>query len=69
MVLRARRLATIAKDIEASLPGFRVKVRATSLTIDRKPKGVRWRIPGKRRAGNELVVLNAEGREVLRHNA
>ena len=37
---------------------------------DRHPKGVRWRIPGKGRYGNKLVVRNKETREIIyEHNS
>lgn len=62
----SRRLTTIAKWINENMPGFRARVERVFYNTDRHPKGVRWRIPGKGRRGNQLVV-EKDGREVLKH--
>lgn len=64
----ARRLATIARFINAHLPGYAARIEKGYCSTDRKIPGTRLRHPGKGRWGNELFV-EKDGVEVLRHNA
>jgi len=63
----ARRLATIAREINADLNGFTAEVIRGYACTDRKVG--RLRIPGKGRHGSRLVVRNADGNVVLDHNS
>lgn len=63
-----RRLKTIARWINESMPGYSAEIREGYCSTDRKPQGVRWRIPGKGRTGTRIVVR--KGSEVvLDHNS
>jgi len=64
-----RRLATIAKEINAEVEGFTAQVVPGYCNTDRKIAGTRLIHPGKGREGNKIVVRNAEGNVVLSHNA
>lgn len=63
----ARRLATIAKEINAEVEGFTAEIVRGYCNTDRKIGRLRW--AGKGREGNKLVVRNADGNVVLSHNA
>jgi len=64
----ARRLATIAKEINEVTPYTATIVRGYCNT-DRKIAGTRLRWPGKGREGNRLIVRDEGGNVVLDHNA
>lgn len=66
--MKARRLKTIAAWINANMEGYSARIEKGYCNTDRKPKGARWRIPGKGRTGNLLKVLKG-GVVVFRHNA
>lgn len=66
--MRAPRLAKLAEVINAD-GRFVATIEAGYCNTDRHPKGVRWRIPGKGRRGNKLVVKNKSGETVFTHNA
>lgn len=66
----ARRLATIARHINESWPGYTAKVKKVTVSTDRKLPGSRLIWPGKGRTGNRLTVTeDATGREVYRHDS
>ena len=66
---RSPRLTTIAKAINASGTGYTATIERGHCNTDRHPKGVRWRIPGKGREGNEIIIRDPNGNIVKRHNA
>lgn len=66
---RAPRLAAIAAWINSLGNGYTAEIVRGYCHTDRHPKGVRWRIPGKGREGNRLVVRAANGEVVIDHNA
>jgi hypothetical protein len=53
----------IAAWITANVPGHRATVEPSYTNTDRHSKGVRWRIPGKRRKG---YLLRVYGRDQFR---
>ncbi len=63
------RLQTLARAINKHCRGFHAEVVDGYCSTDRHPKGVRWRIPGKGRRGNRLVVRDRCGRIILDHNS
>lgn len=63
----ARRLATIARDINDNIDGFTATVERGYCSTDRKVG--RLRVPGNGRYGSRLVVRNADGNVVLDHNS
>jgi len=65
----SRRLKTIAAEINGAGLGLRAEIDQGYCNTDRKPRGVRWRIPGKGRYGNRIRVFTAGGEEVLNHNS
>lgn len=68
----ARRLTTIAREINDELDGFTATVEKVSVNTDRKVKngGRSLRVPGKGRTGSEITVVHdATGRKLLRHNS
>lgn len=66
----ARRLATIAREINESVDGLSAKIERGYCDTDRKIPGSRLRWPGKGRHGNRLIVTHeATGRVVMDHNA
>lgn len=68
-VQSAPRLKKLAEIINAS-GRFTAKIERGYCNTDRHPKGVRWRIPGKGRHGNRLIVKDKlGGLVVLDHNA
>ena len=66
--MKARRLKVLAAIINAS-GKFTAEVVRGYCNTDRHPKGVRWRIPGKGRVGNRIIVKDLQGVVVLDHNA
>lgn len=62
----ARRLKTIAKEINETLPGYTANVTAERLDTDGRVG--RLRIPRKGTPGNCLRVYDAKCREVLSHH-
>jgi hypothetical protein len=69
MKMKVVRLATIAKAINEKCPGFTAVIEKGYCNTDRHPKGVMWRIPGKGRRGNRLIVRDAKGQVVINHNS
>jgi hypothetical protein len=63
---KRRSLKTVAKDIEAKLPGWKTKVERSFVNTDRKIG--RLRSPGKGRYGLRLRVFNPQGHLVIDHN-
>jgi hypothetical protein len=64
----ARRLATIARQINEQHEGFTASIRRVEVSTDRKIGRLRW--PGKGRRGNELTVVHDEtGVVLLCHNS
>lgn len=63
----ARRLSTIAKDINDNCDGFTAVIERGYCNTDRKIGRLRW--PGKGREGTRLIVRNANGKVVFDHNA
>jgi hypothetical protein len=66
--MRAPRLKRLAEIINAT-GRFTATIEPGYCNTDRKPKGVRWRIPGKGRRGNRLIVRWANGEVALNHNS
>ncbi len=66
--MRARRLSTLAKVIQKLWPDLRVELGAGYCNTDRKPRGARYRMPGKGRTGARLQVFSGSAR-ILDHNA
>ena len=65
----APRLKTLAEKINAD-GRFTATIERGYCNTDRHPKGVRWRIPGKGRRGNRLIVKDKlMGNVVLDHNS
>lgn len=62
-------LKRIAAYINANMPGYTAKVVEGHCNTDRHPRGVRWRIEGKGRYGNHLIVANKAGVKVVDHNS
>jgi hypothetical protein len=62
----ARRLKTIAREINESIAGLRAKVVPGYCNTDRKAG--RLRVPGKGRHGNRLIVTDVTGKTILDHN-
>lgn len=66
----APRLKTLADQIEQEFPDLTATLEQGYCNTDHKPRGVRWRIPGKGRYGNKLVVRRRGTTEVVySHNA
>ena len=65
----ARRLKTLAKEINDNLPGYTAEIVEGYCNTDRKIAGTRIRSPGKGREGNRLIVKDSNGKVVLDHNA
>jgi hypothetical protein len=65
----ARRLKTIAKEINEEISGYTAEIVEGYCNTDRKIPGTRLRKPGKGRYGNRIIVKNAEGKVVLDHNS
>lgn len=68
------RLRTLAAIINADPRGiFTAEISVAHVSTDRHPKGVRWRISGKGRTGNRLIVKEHDGtggvKIVLDHNS
>jgi len=63
----ARRLATIARDINDNCDGFTATLEKGHCNTDRKIGRLRW--PGKGRTGTRIIVRNAQGKRVLDHNS
>lgn len=63
----ARRLSTIAKDINDNCDGFTAEIVRGYCNTDRKVGRLRW--PGKGREGNRLIVRNANCEVIFDHNA
>ena len=64
----ARRLKTLAKEIN-KIEGYTAEIVKGYCNTDRHISGTRFRIPGKGRYGNKLIVKDKEGNVVLEHNA
>lgn len=67
--VKAPRLAAIAAWINGLANGHTATIERGYCNTDRHPKGVRWRIPGKGREGNRLIVKDQSGENVIDHNA
>jgi hypothetical protein len=63
---RVPSIRKLAEMIRAA--GFDATVERGYCNTDRHPRGVRWRIPGKGRHGNKLIVRR-DGAIVLSHNS
>ena len=62
-------MKTIADWINANMPNYVATIEPGYCNTDRKPKGVRWRIPGKGRRGNKIVIRHKfVGTVVFTHN-
>lgn len=66
--MRVVRLKAIARWIGENLPELRAEVVEGYCNTDRHPKGVGWRIPGKGRRGNRLIVWRDKDK-IIDHNA
>jgi len=65
----ARRLKTLAKEINDTLPGYTAEIVQGYCNTDRKIAGTRLRWEGKGREGNRLIVKNSKGEVVFDHNS
>lgn len=65
---KSPRLKQLAKFINKNIPDVEAEIEEGYCNTDRHPKGVRWRIPGKGRYGNKLIVKK-EGKIIFEHNA
>ena len=63
----ARRLPTIARWINENLDGYTARIERGFYNTDRKYGRVRF--PGKGRHGNQLIVTDPNGDEILNHNS
>jgi len=63
---KARRLKTIAKEINETCAGLTARVERSFCSTDRKIDRLRW--PGKGRWGNRIIVV-CNGEVVLDHNS
>lgn len=61
------RLPAMARAINLKVEGYTAVVEKTSTNTDRKVG--RYRIPGKGREGNRLIVTNADGVKMFEHDA
>jgi len=64
----ARRLATIAKEINERIEGLTAEVVPGYTGIEHMPSGVRIRHPVRGKWGNRIIVRNSRGDVVLDHN-
>lgn len=63
-------LKRIADYVNGFMPGYTATIERGYCNTDRHPKGVCWRIPGKGREGNRIIIRKAGlERPVVDHNA
>ncbi len=71
--MKARRLKTIARWINESLPGYRAEIREGYRNTDRKIPGTRLRHEGRGRWGNVITVFKRNEHDgwsrVFEHNS
>ena len=68
--MRTPRLKELAAAIEEKFPDLIATIERGYCNTDRNPAGVSWRIAGKGRWGNRLIVRErATGTVVLDHNS